>query len=1099
LIFYVVIMEYIVNIQKKRIKKMFTLTLVIDTTSSMKITLNATIDAIRGIARMFSLLGYRIIVVFYGDYDRADLTNDNVGVDNVVTVIDSNTPNWLEKLSAYKLNDNGTGGDAVEATASAVYKCSLVIPNGSLVIFFNDACGRSSKQCGCQYNYGQLEIEQRVLGKVAALYQGKVDYGKLIQDLVTQKECYIHEVTTRKCTIMDFNRSDFWKNAGGTTTILAAMTFDTVTKRMMDIISNSLGISRMADYDATIRTVANMGRKIISRNDLIMFREIIIRTPTLLKYCVCLSKIYYNSLDDIDMHEHGEFCRILMTQGVDGDVIKSFKEAQNNEIHLNIVNDGSVGPRLYSSVTMTQTTLSDALYMRTSSDELKGIIKGLDVVYSGDAHYDEAIDVETVNKDLSLLISYIARRGEFNFMMVFHSGFMPIFCAVIMAYIRPDVRQKAPTLIDAVTDFVEGKNFLNFTQHKTLPSHLFNRTYYEFLYKTLADNLPIGKKIILERIHRFVYLQSIHNNPIEIDCVEDPKRMEVGAMIEMATMVNVAPCLLLGLLFPSNLFVPCDANKFDEITAKLTEWGLKGGAYVGEYSNCIGGATQLPTHIANMINGYCTPEGWDVARNLIQEHGVVYISTYAYFCYHEYVAGRKTPDPDHYAVNELFAKPSVDANTSIMDQYKKYVGIDGKNIFTMLVPKMTARYELCSSKKCDHVYVRHDNRYGISGAKCPKCRMEAKIVGDRAPEKLFAPQTATCLNGHTFLCTTEGTFVNNCALCAVVDNATVNPIVKTYTRQLSCMIIHNIEFFANVFDIPRNILQGVVDANFSAANYLSAQNNGTNVALFETWAASEECKEVYCDGCPLTSDTQNMLVEACRNDMKTHCLLCCEDRKMDSYKNVCSNSRCTVKACCECIATNYTVSNSIATIQHVQCMFCRAPVSKCNKDTNVLCKKFSEALGSKTQMVVRCKKGLCVGCPKDCAVHCCSYNTRGFFVAEKPDPGCLAAGETEHNADLECPKCVERNLENYGPYLAAGFEINDGQLMRRCPSCKNGIQRSAGCAHMTCTCGEHFCWCCGIGFGITSDSETACYQHLDDIFGKNFVNEDLIIAYHNIW
>jgi len=30
-----------------------------------------------------------------------------------------------------------------------------------------------------------------------------------------------------------------------------------------------------------------------------------------------------------------------------------------------------------------------------------------------------------------------------------------------------------------------------------------------------------------------------------------------------------------------------------------------------------------------------------------------------------------------------------------------------------------------------------------------------------------------------------------------------------------------------------------------------------------------------------------------------------------------------------------------------------------------------------------------------------------------------------------------------------------------CPSCHARVQRSGGCAHMTCTCGAHFCWHCG--------------------------------------
>uniref|UniRef100_A0A6B2L001 RBR-type E3 ubiquitin transferase n=1 Tax=Arcella intermedia TaxID=1963864 RepID=A0A6B2L001_9EUKA len=38
--------------------------------------------------------------------------------------------------------------------------------------------------------------------------------------------------------------------------------------------------------------------------------------------------------------------------------------------------------------------------------------------------------------------------------------------------------------------------------------------------------------------------------------------------------------------------------------------------------------------------------------------------------------------------------------------------------------------------------------------------------------------------------------------------------------------------------------------------------------------------------------------------------------------------------------------------------------------------------------------------------------------------------------------------------------------VRNCPSCKQGVVRNGGCNHMTCKCGQHFCWLCGQKTGL---------------------------------
>ena len=49
-------------------------------------------------------------------------------------------------------------------------------------------------------------------------------------------------------------------------------------------------------------------------------------------------------------------------------------------------------------------------------------------------------------------------------------------------------------------------------------------------------------------------------------------------------------------------------------------------------------------------------------------------------------------------------------------------------------------------------------------------------------------------------------------------------------------------------------------------------------------------------------------------------------------------------------------------------------------------------------------------------------------------------------------------------------------VIRECPSCGMRIEKNSGCNHMTCTCGAHFCWQCGMEFADAGET----YEHLHD-------------------
>ncbi|KAI1752582.1 hypothetical protein F4782DRAFT_500855 [Xylaria castorea] len=61
------------------------------------------------------------------------------------------------------------------------------------------------------------------------------------------------------------------------------------------------------------------------------------------------------------------------------------------------------------------------------------------------------------------------------------------------------------------------------------------------------------------------------------------------------------------------------------------------------------------------------------------------------------------------------------------------------------------------------------------------------------------------------------------------------------------------------------------------------------------------------------------------------------------------------------------------------------------------------------------------------------------------------------------------------------YLLAESKGWKRCPNCLNLIQKNGGCNHMTCNCGENFCYLCGEVYGIYGVSSHLCErQQLQD-------------------
>jgi hypothetical protein len=69
--------------------------------------------------------------------------------------------------------------------------------------------------------------------------------------------------------------------------------------------------------------------------------------------------------------------------------------------------------------------------------------------------------------------------------------------------------------------------------------------------------------------------------------------------------------------------------------------------------------------------------------------------------------------------------------------------------------------------------------------------------------------------------------------------------------------------------------------------------------------------------------------------------------------------------------------------------------------------------------------------------------------------------------DFVCGECTAKS-------------VPDALFIRPCPKCGVDIQKLVGCDHITCTsCGEHWCWRCGLGCGTPENT----YNHMNNCRG----------------
>lgn len=199
------------------------------------------------------------------------------------------------------------------------------------------------------------------------------------------------------------------------------------------------------------------------------------------------------------------------------------------------------------------------------------------------------------------------------------------------------------------------------------------------------------------------------------------------------------------------------------------------------------------------------------------------------------------------------------------------------------------------------------------------------------------------------------------------------------------------------------------------------------------------------------------------------CDLCCEPKPNSELGSACGRSGCDQLLCDTC-GSNWYGTNKLGhviNLRHCGCMFCsRTPGPKVvrrwwNPDAMALARP-----GPIPPMDPEYYYAWCVRCRQ---IKPCGHRACGGAQAPRFE-------------NFECEECETTR---------AAFEeeqktrdINSNQEIKSCPNCTIPTIRYAGCNHITCTCGTHWCYECGGAFEYDH-----IYTHMNRVHGRIYSNE----------
>ena len=183
------------------------------------------------------------------------------------------------------------------------------------------------------------------------------------------------------------------------------------------------------------------------------------------------------------------------------------------------------------------------------------------------------------------------------------------------------------------------------------------------------------------------------------------------------------------------------------------------------------------------------------------------------------------------------------------------------------------------------------------------------------------------------------------------------------------------------------------------------------------------------------------------------CSLCFSDFRKSDLNLACGRSGCEQRICRTCLQGWYglNAAGRIINISALSCPFCRrAPAS------HTLAK-----YGMGIHAVANLKSAVDKG---------------GRWIYA----WCVKCGHAKQYLERVCARGAPPELSNF-TCEGCKFNPKDAPKVKTCPGCRATIEKTSGCNHIKCQCGQHWCWFCG-----EKSTDVDIYFHMEMEHGSFF-------------
>lgn len=200
------------------------------------------------------------------------------------------------------------------------------------------------------------------------------------------------------------------------------------------------------------------------------------------------------------------------------------------------------------------------------------------------------------------------------------------------------------------------------------------------------------------------------------------------------------------------------------------------------------------------------------------------------------------------------------------------------------------------------------------------------------------------------------------------------------------------------------------------------------------------------------------------------CTLCFENAPHSTLRAACGRTGCAQRVDEECQRAWYGANKPglLLNLMQLTCPFCRRiPATKTLAKFNAQ----AAALGGLKEALA--DRGWYYAWCEDCG-----------FAKRAVERACCDGDRLPNIDHFCCEQCEEHRRQHPQPQFGQSIDTA-GPKVVACPTCEVYVEKTVGCNHITCQCGTHFCFVCGV-----KATEDTIYDHMAQEHGGIYDEEE---------